>query len=308
MIITDTLKPSGVRTAAAVGYFDGMHRGHMSVLRATLEQAEKHGLSPAVLTFDMSRFRSPGKGRKDLSPSEFRRKKAEELGFEQYAELDFSSICGMSCEEFVDGILGPAGLNAGAVVCGDDFRFGRGRAGDAEYLGTLCGQRGISVISVPAVMEDGEPVSTSRIKKLIEDGDMETANRLLGYPYFIEGTVTHGNHLAHRLGFPTANVEIHQDLVSPRRGVYLSLTEADGRKWKSITNIGVRPTVTEDVIPVCETHLVDYSGDLYGRTLKTELLSFIRPEKQFSSVEELKQTVLSNVEYARSASPEDFLP
>ena len=305
MIITDSLQPLGVKNAVAIGYFDGMHRGHMSVLRQALEQAAGYSLSSAILTFDMSRTRSPGKGSRDLTSAGFRQKKAEELGFDYYIDLDFASISDMTEKEFVSRILGRGCLNAAVVVCGENFRFGKGRSGDVKSLRRLCGPYGIRVVSVEPLLYGGDAISTSRIKKLIENGDVATAAKLLGYPYFIEGTVVEGNRLAHTLGFPTANMDLSPSLVCPRRGVYLSRTEVDGQQWKSITNIGVRPTVTEDVIPVCETHLVDFEGDLYGKELKTELFKFIRPEKQFSSVEELKETVLQNVDYARTVVLDD---
>ena len=300
MIITDSLQPLGVKNAVAIGYFDGMHRGHMQVLREALGQAREYSLSSAILTFDMSGSRSPGKGPKDLCPASFKIRKAEELGFDHFICLDFSSISSLSGKEFVDRILSHGCLNAAVVVCGEDFRFGKDRSGDVRTLRRLCGPYGIRVVSMESLTYGGDVISTSRIKKLVEAGDVLNANKLLGYPYFIEGTVIEGNRLARDLGFPTANVCLPESTVCPRRGVYLSRATVDGQTWKSITNIGVRPTVTEDEVPVCETHLVDFEGDLYGRTLKTELYRFLRPERQFSSVEELKETVLQNVEYART--------
>ena len=305
MNVTHELKPLGVKTAVAIGYFDGFHLGHMTVLRTALAEAEAYSLQPALLSFDMSALRAAGKGGADLFPPQRKQQWAEDLGFCHYIEASFGDICDMSAEEFVENVLTHRCLGAAVVVCGDDFRFGKGRSGDVKTLGRLCGPHGIRVIAAPSFALDGEAVSTTRIKKLVEAGDMPAVAKLLGRSYDIYGEVIHGNSMGHRMGFPTANVALPQNTVLPRRGVYLSQTYVDGCWHRSITNIGTRPTVTEDLQPVSETHIVDYTGDLYGRHVQVCLLRFLRPAQKFESAQQLKETVLQNVETARTTVLEE---
>ena len=305
MNVTHELKPLGVKTAVAIGYFDGFHLGHMTVLRTALAEAEAYSLQPALLSFDMSALRAAGKGGADLFPPQRKQQWAEDLGFCHYIEASFGDICDMSAEEFVENVLTHRCLGAAVVVCGDDFRFGKGRSGDVKTLQRLCGPHGIRVIAAASFALDGEAVSTTRIKKLVEAGDMPAVAKLLGRSYDIYGEVIHGNSMGHRMGFPTANVALPQNTVLPRRGVYLSQTYVDGCWHRSITNIGTRPTVTEDLQPVSETHIVDYTGDLYGRHVQVRLLRFLRPEQKFESAEQLQETVLQNVETARTTVLEE---
>lgn len=305
MNVTHELKPLGVKTAVAIGYFDGFHLGHMTVLRTALAEAEAYSLQPALLSFDMSALRAAGKGGADLFPPQRKQQWAEDLGFCHYIEASFGDICDMSAEEFVENVLTHRCLGAAVVVCGDDFRFGKGRSGDVKTLERLCGPHGIRVIAAASFALDGEAVSTTRIKKLVEAGDMPAVAKLLGRSYDIYGEVIHGNSMGHRMGFPTANVALPQNTVLPRRGVYLSQTYVDGCWHRSITNIGTRPTVTEDLQPVSETHIVDYTGDLYGRHVQVRLLRFLRPEQKFESAEQLKETVLQNVETVRTTVLEE---
>ena len=305
MNVTHELKPLGVKTAVAIGYFDGFHLGHMTVLRTALAEAEAYSLQPALLSFDMSALRAAGKGGADLFSPQRKQQWAEDLGFCHYIEASFGDICDMSAEEFVENVLTHRCLGAAVVVCGDDFRFGKGRSGDVKTLERLCGPHGIRVIAAASFALDGEAVSTTRIKKLVEAGDMPAVAKLLGRSYDIYGEVIHGNSMGHRMGFPTANVALPQNTVLPRRGVYLSQTYVDGCWHRSITNIGTRPTVTEDLQPVSETHIVDYTGDLYGRHVQVRLLRFLRPEQKFESAQQLKETVLQNVETARTTVLEE---
>lgn len=300
MVNLSTLPRPVHRTAVAVGYFDGMHKGHLSVLETALDVSREQGLVPVILTFDMSRTRAAGKGSRNLFPDSFRDRKAEELGFSYCVTLDFGRIAPMDEETFVRDVIRD-GLNAACVICGCDFRYGNGRTGDVASLTSLCASMDIGVKSVSQVTVDGIPVATSVIKELLENGEVEKANRMLGYEYPVHGTVTHGNHIAHSLGFPTANLDMPADLVCPAKGAYFSLTEADGSVFRSVTNIGTRPTVTEDLIPTCETHILDFSGDLYGKEITVRLLQFLRPEQHFGSLDELIDAVNENVEYARNA-------
>ena len=160
---------------------------------------------------------------------------------------------------------------------------------------------GYSVEIMDDVFIDNSIVSTSRIKEALEKGDIKTVNQMLGEPYSISGEVVHGNHLAKGMGFPTANILFAPNVVIPKKGVYLTDTEIEEETFRSITNVGTRPTVTEDVISTAETHILGFGGDLYGCTIKVMFYEFVRPEQKFTSVDELRQTVLENIEYARNA-------
>ncbi|MDO5137447.1 MAG: bifunctional riboflavin kinase/FAD synthetase [Oscillospiraceae bacterium] len=290
------------KTAIAVGYFDGMHLGHRKLICQMREYAREHDMIPMILTFDMSGLRAEGKGKKDLFPREHTVAFAREMGVEVYAEIPFSEIKDLSPEEFCNTVLsGCHGLDAGAVFCGKDFRFGKDRSGSIDELKTNGMRIGYSVEIIDDVFINNSIVSTSRIKEALEAGDIKTVNQMLGEPYSIYGEVVHGNHLAKGMGFPTANILFAPSVVIPKKGVYLTETVIEEGTFRSITNVGTRPTVTEDMISTAETHILGFSGDLYGSVIKVMFYEFVRPEQKFTSVDELKQTVLENIEYARNA-------
>ncbi len=293
------------RSAVAVGYFDGMHIGHAELIRVMKREAEKNGLAAVLLTFDMRSLRPDGKGAKDLITRDQKLRHARDLGVDYYVELRFNEVRDLLPEEFSAQILGSRFLKAAVVCSGTDFRFGRNRSGSAVDLADLGAVNGFRSIAVEEVCIGGEAVSTTLIKEKIRNGEIGAVNRMLGYPYQLEGIVIHGNHLAHGMGFPTANITLPEEIVSPKRGVYLSQTVIGNRKYRSITNIGIRPTVTDDVEPTAETHILDFDGDLYGQKILLLLYEFIRPEQRFSSAEELIETVKDNIRYARTAQLQD---
>lgn len=287
------------RTAVALGYFDGVHLGHQAVLRKACALAREYGAAPAALTFDMRAHRAQAKGKGDLDSYEHRAQRIEEMGIRMLVQLDFAAVSEMSPETFVRTVLGKEGINAAAVCCGADFRFGRGRAGDVTLLRSLGERYGFVVQVVPEVLFDGTPVSTSRIKECAARGEIEQAAALLGHPYSFSLTVCEDKKLARRLGFPTINQRFPQELLAPRFGVYQSRVELFGKSYDGISNIGVRPSVGNDREIMLETHIIDYSGDLYGRMVTVELVRFMRDEKKFDSVEALREQVVSDIETVR---------
>ena len=294
------------KTAVAVGYFDGMHLGHQELIRRMQEYARSNDLIPSILTFDMSGMRAEGKGERDLFPREHTLSMAEDMGVEVFTDIPFDSIRDMSPEEFCSVVADKTCLNAGAVFCGEDFRFGKDRAGTVADLEAYGTDMGFAVIRIDDVYINGSTVSTSKIKEAVEDGDIKTANRMLGFPYQLTGEVIHGNHLAKGLGFPTANQRYPSGVIVPKKGVYLTETEAFGERYRSITNVGTRPTLTEDTVSTAETHIIGFSGDLYGKSIKVFFYEFIRPEQKFDSAEELKQVVQENIAYTRNAIIDNF--
>lgn len=196
-------------------------------------------------------------------------------------------MCDYTARDFIEKVLVKI-MNAKVVVCGFDFRLGAGGGSDAEELKCICREYGIKVVIIPPFSLDGCVVHSTAIKNLIKSGEIAKANKLLGYDFSIEGRVIEGNRIGRTIGSPTINQRFPESIVMPRFGVYKSVTYLDGRVMPSVTNIGVKPTVDYKDSPLAETHIMDFDGDLYGRTLRVSLLDFIRPERRFDSVGELK--------------------
>ncbi|MBD5113028.1 MAG: riboflavin biosynthesis protein RibF [Ruminococcaceae bacterium] len=275
------------KTAAALGYFDGLHLGHVGVIAAALLQTD---LRPAVFTFNcdttLPKFRSP----EDIISFENKCELLDKIGVEYLFAPDFAEVCSLTDEDFVREVLA-ARLNAGFVCCGRNFRFGLGGRGTPERLRELGGKYGISVEIVEDICLDGELISSTHIRELIRRGEIEQANRLLGYELWFRLPVIHGNELARELNFPTINQIIPKTNIIPRFGVYQSYAEVHGHHYRAITNIGIRPTVVSGGETVMETHILNFDGDLYGEKIAVSLCKFIRPERKFSGIDELKSQI-----------------
>lgn len=298
MLTFDTLSiPDKAPTAVAVGYFDGVHLGHRSVIAATLAE-QANGLSACVFSFTMhtdSPAKKKGAGRlQSLSTKE---RTIAALGADQLMLPDFSLFMGLSPAEFAVEVL-HKGLHAKVVCCGYDYHFGKGGVGDATLLQSLLAPYDIEVRQIPAVLDEGEPVSSTRIRTALESGKIETANRLLGRPFAIDFPVVHGQQLGHRLGFPTANQPFPTDFILPKFGVYATRVWVDGVPYVGATNVGRKPTVGSELV-AAESFLLDWSGDLYGKSIETEFLAFLRPEEKFSSLEALSAAIGQNAAEAK---------
>ncbi len=276
------------KTAVALGYFDGLHLGHIGVITAALSQ--RH-LKPAVFTFNcdttLPKFHNP----EDIISFENKCELMRRVGVEYLYAPDFAEVCGYPAEEFISEILVKR-LNAGFACCGRNFRFGKGGSGTPEILKELGKRYGIDVEIVPDVCHNGELISSTHIRELIREGKIEQANTLLGYDLWYRLPVIHGNHIGKTLDFPTINQVIPETNIIPRYGAYKSFVDIGGRHYRGITNIGVKPTVTErhdGSGAVMETHIIGFDGDLYGQNISVSLVSFIRPEQKFSTLDELKK-------------------
>lgn len=271
--------------ALALGTFDGLHLGHMAVLEAALKTALPGGAG--VVTFEAS-----PSGCSLLMTGEEKEERFREMGMKELYSFEFSRVKDLPAEEFAESLLFEK-CHAMALCCGEDFRFGKGAQGDTALLKKLCARRGAELIVTPARQEGGEKISSTRIRAAVEQGDISLANRLLGRPFGYRLEVIHGNHIGTGLGFPTINQAYPGELVSPPFGVYASLAEVEGKKYAGVTNIGVKPTVGSDRA-LSETWMPAFSGDLYGRKIRVSLLEFLRPERKFSSLDELKEEVQKN--------------
>ena len=285
--------------SVVLGCFDGVHEGHRQVLRAGIDAAARLNCQTAVLTFDkpVRAFFSP-ESVSLLSSNEEKMRILEELGISVCISLPLSKeVLSIDAKAFIEEIVIKK-LRAAHVSCGYNYTFGKGAAGNASLLESLCAKHGIGVSVVPEYRIDGLTVSSSEIRALISNGDMKRASALLGYRYSISSVVVNGQHLARKLGFPTVNVLPDKDVLLPKSGVYLTRTSFDGKSYFGITNVGVRPTV--DVGLLCaETHIFDFDGDVYGKRITTEFIEFIRPEKKFSSVESMAAQVRTDIETAK---------
>lgn len=275
----------GKKTAVALGNFDGLHKGHLAVINEAV--MEKHnGLLPCILTFDSHPQKTLiGSAPKRIMTRSLCEKTTEKLGCKTI-RLSFEEVRNMTYEEFFNEILIKK-LNIGFVSCGFNYRFGKDGEGTAEILKKLCEKAEIGFKCVNEVLYEGEVVSSTRIRQSIENGDIEKANKMLGRYFSYDMEVVHGDRIGKKLlGFPTIN-QLFPDLhIVPKNGVYASATEVDGIFYPSMTNIGKRPTVGGDELR-SETCIIGFSGDLYGSHPEVKLISRIRDEKKFSSLEEL---------------------
>ena len=285
----------------ALGCFDGVHIGHRAVIEEAIRTARESGLASAVWTFSEppKNFFAPGSVQ-ILSDREEKCRRISLLGVDLLFCIDFDAhIAALSPEKFFSEIVLKQ-LNARHVVCGFNYTFGAKSAGNTALLRELCEEHGIKLTVLDPVTSDGVSVSSSLIRSHIENGEMESAQKYLGYPYTIVSRVVDGQKLARRLGFPTVNLIPSTNTILPKNGVYVSRIDFEGneRELFGITNIGMRPTVKAAEI-CAETHIFDFNGDLYGKELRVELLHFVRAEQLFDSIDELREQVHSDISAAK---------
>lgn len=275
-------------TSIAVGNFDGVHKGHTSLFECVKKKAEALGTKSAVWSFDG--FSPKNRGRCITLPAE-RRTLTAKCGIDYLILYDFDDVCFLSCEEFVKDIL-IKDCHAECAVCGFNFRFGKGAQGDCTTLKELMEQNGKHACIMPPFEVDGVTVSSSLIRSLITDGKPEQIEKYLGRPFSVCLPVVHGRHLGRTIDSPTINQNFPPDHIVPKYGVYACRVIIDGERYGGVSNVGVRPSVCEgDVCVNSETHIFGYSGDLYNREIRVEFLHFIRPERKFPSINELKKAI-----------------
>jgi riboflavin kinase/FMN adenylyltransferase len=268
----------------AIGVFDGVHVGHRKVIDG----------ADTVLTFEPHPLRvlHPDAAPKLIMPFEIKRDVIEGLGVEELIVISFDDeFSSIAPEDFCSRILVEA-LGAKSVSVGENFRFGAKARGDPQMLAS---RDEFETRVVPLVEVDGEIVSSTRVRSLVAAGEVEAATRCLGAPFLLEGTVVEGDERGRKLGFPTANIVPSDDLVCPGHGVYAAF--ADGRP--AAVNVGVRPTFETGRGLLVEAYLIDFDGDLYGRTLRIAFISRLRGERRFAGVEELIAQMHRDVEAAR---------
>ncbi|MDE6501687.1 MAG: bifunctional riboflavin kinase/FAD synthetase [Ruminococcus sp.] len=288
------------KRAVALGLFDGVHLGHRAVLDLALVQKE-NGLQPAVFTFNPTAVLHKTSGKDGYIYSHINKYDIlENFGFlGNIYSADFEELCGMSGEEFAENVLAKK-LNAGIVCCGNDFRFGKNSSCGVEDLRNFGKKYGFEVQTAEPVKINNITVSSGEIRRCLVNGEIEKANTLLGEPYNIYTTVVHGNEIGRTINFPTINQNYSKGQLVLKYGVYFTTTYINNKKYRSITNIGVKPTIAGKRTPLAETHILDFSGNLYGKNIEVEFNKFIRPEMKFSSVEELREQISRDIAEVRS--------
>lgn len=284
------------QVAACIGYFDGLHKGHRGLVDATVKMAERLGCESGLITFDPDPWVTVKGIReiKHISTMQQRQKLAAEMGIENFFILDFTQeMASLSPEDFMTFIMEQLELKG--LVCGFDFHYGSKGKGNTEHLREFSKNR-FEFEQVNSINDENEKISSSRIFKCIESGKMKEANRLLGYPYTVFGTVIHGNAKgSSRLGFPTANCDIDSEFVLPCKGVYIGKVRVRGQERPSMINIGYNPTFNKRHMISIEAHILNFKEDIYDEFIEVEFHDYIREEKQFDSIEALIEQLNKDV-------------
>lgn len=288
--------------AIALGFFDGVHTGHGELLRKVAEKAPT--ATPTALTFDRHPGSVLGTQKVPLLSTVSDRKWMMETYYhiESVVVADFSAIMSMDWEDFIQNYL-QTELGVTSIVAGHDFRFGKGGAGNAEKLQEKCKELGIHCEIVAPVTLDQVIISSTHIRSLMEQGEMGEAVHFLGHPHILSNQVKHGNKIGGKvLGYPTVNLEVPEDIITPTYGVYACRVWVENTPYFAVTNIGIRPTITENNAKnvTIEGFLLDFPHqELYGTTLRMEFYHFIRGEQKFDSLEELTQQITKDVDTTR---------
>ena len=296
----NNLKPQHLGCVATIGNFDGVHLGHQAVLGQLAEKADELGLPVVVVTFEpqpQEYFRP------DESPPRLTRFREKVQALRRYAVdrvmvLRFNEkFSQQTPESFIQNLL-VDGLGVKYLVIGDDFRFGKGRAGDFAMLQDAGKTHGFEVVNMHTFILDGDRVSSTRVRAALGEGNLNEAEKLLGRTYRMSGRVAHGDKRGRTIGFPTANIFLHRKAI-PLRGVFVvQLYGVEGEPVPGVANLGTRPTV-DGMRTLLEVHLFNFDQDIYGRHVHVDFLRKLRDERRFDSFEKLKEQILLDVEQAR---------
>lgn len=287
-------------TVLTIGVFDGVHRGHQHLIGSAVRRADELGIQSAVLTFDPhpDLITRPERKRLYLSSLERRAELIAELGVDVLVVMPFTrETMALTALDFMRQITGALALQE--LWVGYDFALGRKREGDVTRLGEIGPELGYTVHPVAAFIEHGMPLSSSRIRAALAEGNIESANEMLGHPFSAGGPVVRGDQRGRTIGFPTANVGVDDLQVLPGDGVYVCEVTLNGETHPAVTNVGVRPTF-DGVRRTVEAHLLDFNADIYGQYLRVNFLHRLRGEQKFNGVQELIAQITRDVEAARA--------
>lgn len=300
MKVIDSLSDNtlrGKKAAFALGFFDGLHKGHIAVINSSVNYAKAHGLTPCVFTFkidrDVFKYKTGGK----LITAGIFADVLAGLGVQYIIKPDFNEFKDLSGEEFVRALKNGFGVQF--ISCGENFAFGKDAACKTEEMQGIALKNNVELNIEPIVRLGDTQISSTGIRKLITAGEVRTAARMIGRNFAIDFEVVHGKKLGRKLGSPTINQPFPKDFIIPKFGVYASITHIGGERHVSVTNVGIKPTVGSDTI-LAETYIHDFCGDLYGRNTVVEFVDFMRPEKKFDSLEQLKNQIYNDSEAAKT--------
>ena len=286
----------------ALGFFDGVHRGHGALLQKVGEVAFREGYIPAAVTFDHHpKDLIPGAQKVPLlnTPEDREWLMRREYGIREVIVLPFDAhMRDMYWRDFVAELLVKK-YNAAHLVAGHDFHFGRKGEGNPERLKAICSELGLGCDIIGKVELDGITVSSTHIRALMEAGDMEGAERFLGHPHILSGPVVHGKKLGRTIGIPTSNLVIPEGVLTPAFGVYATRVWVGERDFLAVTNVGVRPTVKDGDRVTVEPWILDFDEDIYGQTIRVEFHKHLRGERKFASLDELRAAILHNADETR---------
>lgn len=297
----------GQPTALAIGVFDGVHRGHVAVLRSLQERSGDMPVIAMTFAVHPDEVVTGMPAPPALAPLERRIERLRDIGLDGVAVIEFDEdVRQLSPEEFIKDYI-VDGLSAAVVSVGEDFRFGYQAAGSVDTLRLGGTQHGFEVLATPIVGIYGTEVRSSAIRAAVAAGGVALASSMLGRPFEIEGSVVPGDERGRTIGFPTANITMPDGLVNPATGVYAVRCEVDGRPYLGVSNVGTRPTFGGGDETI-EVHLLDTDEDLYGKTMRVQFIDRLRSEQHFDSVEELVQQIESDVEQARAVLESSSTP
>ena len=298
-------------TAVTIGNFDGVHRGHQAMFDVVCQAAKQRDLTPAAITFAPAPAAYFARLAGNAPPTRLQRLRDKlaciwAVGIQHIQLLRFNaSMAAMTPDEFCDRVL-KDGLNVKWLIVGDDFRYGKGRAGDAAALHAWCAANGVECYVMPAVKAKDERFSSTIVRDCLRDGDVVTAAAILGRPYRISGKVAHGDKLGRTIGFPTINVPLWAPL--PLSGIFAvrvyGIEIAGGLPVMGAASVGVRPTVKTNGAPMLEVYLLDFQGDLYGRRIVVEFVERIRAEEKFDSLEIMTEQMHRDISAVRAVFTE----
>ena len=281
----------------ALGFFDGVHLGHQALLEACAELADRMGMQTAAITFEnhpQSLFSN------EIPPLinslQDRYQLLWHYGIRKIYPFPVTKeVMSTDWRDFLDQLVE---YGAAGFVCGDDFRFGHRGQGNGQRLQEYCAEKGLPCVVIPEQTMDDTRVSSTYIRRQIEEGDMATAVRFLGHPHILTGEVTSGRRIGRSIGVPTANLTIPEGVVVPKFGVYACRVTLEGKQYCAVTNVGTRPTVGGHRVTV-EPWVLDFEGDLYGKSITLEFHRYLRPERKFDSLEELRSEIQKNAAQTR---------
>ena len=281
-----------------LGKFDGLHRGHELLMKELQERGRQSGYKTVVFTFDMPpKNRLSDADAKVLTTNEEKYYIFEKTGIDYLIECPFTEeVMQMEPEQFIRWIV--EALHVKCIVAGRDFHFGYRRLGDYKLLLACREKYGYEAVILDKMQEDGRDISSTFIREELSAGRIEKANHLLGYHFFIQSRVIHGNQIGRRMGIPTINMQTPEEKLLPPNGVYVTRVLYGGKSYKSISNVGCKPTIAGEHPIGVETYILDFSQEVYEEEIVVEFLAFIRPEKKFASLEELQKQIESDIAVA----------